>query len=110
MSELNEERAGARDANNWAKTVSRLDVADMPDEAVDLVTGKRLVGPIQGFGQMWQKTYQVELPRDRVAPQELISTWKQNFPEFWPDGNRFYAPLTGIVNAPSQNRIGVTRL
>ncbi len=96
MSELNEERAAARDANNWAKTVSRLDVADMPDEAVDLVTGKRLVGPIQGFGQMWQKTYQVELPRDRVAPQELISTWKQDFPEFWPDGNRFYAPLTGI--------------
>ena len=32
----------------------------------------------------------------RVAPQELISTWKQNFPKFWPDGNRFYAPLTGI--------------
>jgi len=96
MSELNEERAAARDASNWAKAVSRLDVADMPDEAVDLVTGKRLVGPIQGFGQMWQKTYQVELPHERVAPQELISTWKQNFPEFWPDGNRFYAPLTGI--------------
>ena len=97
MSELNEERAAARDANNWAKTVSRLDVADMPDEAVDLVTGKRLVGPIQGFGQMWQKTYQVELPRERVTPQELISTWKQDFQEFWPEGNRFYAPLTGIA-------------
>ena len=29
-------------------------------------------------------------------PTELIATWKQRFPEFWPDGNRFYAPLTGI--------------
>ena len=22
--------------------------------------------------------------------------WKKRFPEFWPPGNRFYAPLTGI--------------
>ncbi len=27
---------------------------------------------------------------------DLIATWKQRFPEFWPEGNRFYAPLTGI--------------
>ena len=31
-----------------------------------------------------------------VTPAELVATWKQRFPEFWPDGNRFYAPLTGI--------------
>ena len=48
--------------------------------------------PIQGFGKMWQKTYQVRLPADRVSPAELIAMWKQRFPEFWPDGNRFYAP------------------
>src|SRR4051794_4760818 len=32
----------------------------------------------------------------QVSATELITTWKQRFPDFWPDGNRFYAPLTGI--------------
>ena len=69
----------------------------MPEGAINLnVTGKRLAGPIQGFGQMWQKTYQIRLPRERVSPTELIATWKERFPDFWPDTTRFYAPLTGI--------------
>jgi len=97
MNNLNEEQAAARVATNWAKTVSRLDVSEMPEGAVNLVSGKRLAGPIQGFGKMWQKTYRAALPRETVSAQDLITTWKQNFPSFWPDGNRFYAPLTGIA-------------
>ena len=31
-----------------------------------------------------------------MSPTDLIATWKQRFPEFWPEGNSFYAPLTGI--------------
>jgi hypothetical protein len=38
----------------------------------------------------------VRLPTERVSAVDLITTWKQRFPEFWPDGNRFYSPLTGI--------------
>ena len=64
--------------------------------ATSTSTGKRLAGPIQGFGKMWQKTYQVRLPAERVSATDLIATWKQRFPEFWPEGNSFYAPLTGI--------------
>ena len=45
---------------------------------------------------MWQKTYQVRLPQETVSATDLIATWKQRFPEFWPEGNSFYAPLTGI--------------
>lgn len=45
---------------------------------------------------MWQKTYQVRLPTERASATELIATWKQRFPEFWPAGNMFYGPLTGI--------------
>lgn len=101
MSDLNEkdtvDKAAARDATHWAKAVSRLNVSQVPEGAAGInVSGKRLAGPIQGFGKMWQKTYQVELPRDRVSAADLIATWKQRFPDFWPDGNRFYAPLTGI--------------
>jgi hypothetical protein len=92
-----EVQAAARDAAHWAKFVSRLAVANAPEGAINInVTGKRLAGPIQGFGKMWQKTYQIALPPDRMAAGELIRIWKQHFPEFWPEGNRFYAPLTGI--------------
>ena len=96
MSDVNE-KAAARDATNWAKKVSTLNVSEVPEGAVAInVEGKRLAGPIQGFGKMWQKTYQVRLPAERVSATDLIATWKQRFPEFWPEGNSFYAPLTGI--------------
>src|SRR3954470_17706469 len=96
MSDVNEQ-AAARDATNWAKKVSTLKVSDVPEGAVAInVEGKRLAGPIQGFGKMWQKTYQVRLPQEKVSATDLIATWKERFPEFWPEGNSFYAPLTGI--------------
>jgi hypothetical protein len=96
MSET-DEKAAARDATNWAKKVSTLNVSEVPEGAINInVEGKRLASPIQGFGKMWQKTYQVRLPAESVAPDALIATWKQRFPEFWPEGNAFYGPLTGI--------------
>src|SRR3982751_4484624 len=92
-----DEPAAARDAASWAKSVSQLNVSEVPEGAVSLnVEGRRLSSPIQGFGKMWQKTYQVRLPAERVSATHLIATWKQCFPDFWPEGNRFYAPLTGI--------------
>ncbi len=93
-----EQQAAAREATTWAKSVSRLNVSEVPEGAVNInVEGRRLASPIQGFGKMWQKTYQVRIPSERVSPTDLISTWKERFPEFWPKGNRFYAPLTGIA-------------
>jgi hypothetical protein len=93
-----EQRAAARDAANWAKSVSRLNVSEVPEGAVNInVEGRRLASPIQGFGKMWQKTYQVRIPAYRVSNTDLIATWKLHFPDFWPDGNSFYGPLTGIA-------------
>jgi hypothetical protein len=93
-----EAREAARDATNWAKSVSRLKVSEAPADAVNLnVEGRQLASPIQGFGKMWQKTYQARIPGERVSPVEVIATWKERFPEFWPEGNRFYGPLTGIA-------------
>jgi hypothetical protein len=87
-----------RSEESWAKSVSRLAVTDVPDGAVNLnVDGRRLASPIQGFGKMWQKTYQVRVPSERASATELIATWKENFPEFWPEGNHFYGALTGIA-------------
>jgi hypothetical protein len=94
---MSDEQVAARDAASWAKSVSQLTVSAVPKGALNLnVEGRRLTSPIQGFGKMWQKTYQVRLPVERASAAEVISTWKQRFPDFWPEGNRFYGPLTGI--------------
>ncbi|PZS23272.1 MAG: hypothetical protein DLM61_24345 [Pseudonocardiales bacterium] len=89
---------GARDAAFWAKRVTTLKRPDAPADAINLnVEGKRLASPIKGFGKMWQKTYQVPLSGETVSPTDLIAPWKERFPEFWPKGNSFYGPLTGIA-------------
>ena len=39
----------------WAQPVSKLKVAHAPAGAVNLnVEGRQVVGPLQGFGQLWQ--------------------------------------------------------
>ncbi len=87
-----------RDAAHWAKQVTRLQLGEVPPEAINLnVTGKRVVGPIQGFGKLWQKTYRVELRDIDLTPAEVIATWKERFGSFWPSSARFYGPLTSIA-------------
>jgi hypothetical protein len=86
-----------RDAGNWARPVERLQAKGVTTDAPNLVDGRRLVGPLQGFGKMWQKTYRIELDGGVVKSQDLISEWKANFSTLWPAGNHFYAPLTGIA-------------
>lgn len=86
-----------RDAANWASQGSRLKVGAAPRNQVNNVDGRSAVGPLQGFGKMWQKTYRVRLVGAGVTPLDVIRTWKEQFPSFWPKGNRFYVPLTGIA-------------
>jgi hypothetical protein len=87
-----------RDTDNWARPVGTLSTSDVPAGAIDpRVEGRHLVGPLQGFGPMWQKTYRVRLDGASVSPTEVIKAWKENFPSFWPAGNRFYGPLARIA-------------
>ncbi len=86
------------DAAYWAEPVSRLEVAGVPAGAINLnVDGRQIAGPLQGFGQLWQKTYRIRLAGAQVTPQEVIQTWKANFGKFWPKGNKSYGSLTGIA-------------
>ena len=85
-----------RDEGNWAKPVDRLSGAGAVGAKDDAVTGKRVSGPLQGFGQLWQKSFTVRLEGVDTTPQAVIATWKTHFAEFWPKGQRFYAPLSGI--------------
>jgi hypothetical protein len=94
-------RAGAtgnaprRDADSWAKKVERLEVNPRDGVRGTNVAGRRLTGPVQGFGKMWQKSYRMKAGV-AIEPERAIATWKEHFPEFWPQGNRFAGALTGI--------------
>ena len=50
-----------RDDANWASPVDRLSATDVPGARDDAVTGKRVTGPLQGFGQLWPKTLRVRI-------------------------------------------------
>ena len=82
-----------RDAAAWARPVERLTAS----EGHINVTGRRPTAPIHGFGRMWQKTYRTSLAGTSLTPQDVVTTWKARFPDFWPSGNRFFAPLAGIA-------------
>jgi hypothetical protein len=91
----------------WAKPVDKLQVADVPAEAINLnVEGRQLAGLLNGFGQMWRKTYTVRLSGADVTPTQVIKTWKEHFPDFWPEGSQLYMSPTGI--APGE--VGVINL
>ena len=90
MSEIQKTNQPTR-KEGWAKPVDRLSVQALPQEAINLnVEGRHLTSPLKGFGQLWQKTYSICLDGVEVAPTELIRVWKERFPSFWPEGNRFY--------------------
>lgn len=96
MSDPTVEKRTREDA--WAKPVGKLHVSTPSEGGINLnVEGRQVVGPLQGFGPMWQKTYRVRLTGCEATPAEVVRVWKEAFPEFWPKGNRFYGPLTGIA-------------
>jgi hypothetical protein len=88
---------GPRDSAYWAQPVDHLRIATLAGVSGLNVEGRHVIGPLQGFGQMWQKTYRVLLNGTTQTPAEVISIWKANFASFWPRGNQFYGPLTGIA-------------
>jgi hypothetical protein len=92
-----QEAPPSRDGAHWAKPVDRLSAQGVAGAGLDSVTGKRVNSPLQGFGQLWQKTFRVPLEGSTMSPQEVIAVWKERFATFWPKTGRFYAPLAGIV-------------
>jgi len=84
-----------RDVGNWATKVDRLSAPDGKAAVGYNVTGKKVTGPQQGFGRLWQRTYSADLG-SVVGAQALVSDWKVNFGDYWPPGSVFHNTLTGI--------------
>jgi len=97
---MNEQPSTSKNPENaasWAKPVDTLTVGDTPDEAINLnVQGKRVSGPLQGFGQLWQKTYKFRLQGLETTPADVVRVLKQKLPDFMPPNSRFYPSITGV--------------
>ena len=51
--------------HSWATSPDRLTLADVPPSAMNInVEGRRLAGPVQGFGRLWEKRYRLPLGRN----------------------------------------------
>ncbi len=86
-------RPEPRDAAHWARYVETLQGTTGPN-----VDGRRPVGPLQGFGKMWQKTYRIRLTGADAPPAEVVGAWRERFPEFSGFGEKgFRVPTGGLV-------------
>ncbi len=89
-----------KDIDAWAAPVSRLKVGQVPLGAQNLnVDGRQLASPLQGFGQLWQRTYRIRIaPPEpfRVTPEQVVGLWKERLPELMPSNNRFYPSVSGV--------------
>lgn len=84
-----------RDIANWAEPIDSFHVGDVAEGASKgNVEGRKPTGPLQGFGQLWQKSYEIQIAGP--TPSQVIATWKDHFGEFWYPTNKFYAPAAGI--------------
>src|SRR5215203_5781378 len=71
MSEEEKHKPEPRDGAYWARYAETLKVAGVAEGATNInVEGRRAVGPLQGFGQLWQKTYRVRLAEIETTPEE----------------------------------------
>lgn len=94
---LDSQRTELRGPEYWSPSIKRIPVPAMPPQAINLnVNGRRTAGPDNGFGQLWEKTYTIDLSDSKLSPEEIISILKSKFPEFQPPENRFYPTPAGI--------------
>ena len=85
-----------QDNANWARPITSLLVSRVPTGSLNLnVNGRQVVGPLQGFGKLWHKTFRLSLPDTTLTPSEVMQIWKTNFPRFQPAQNRFF-PITTL--------------
>jgi hypothetical protein len=86
------------DVIHWTQHKPKLKVSRIPTGALNInVDGRHVLGPLQGFGQLWQKTFRIQIKSPRLSAEVVMKTWKERFSSFWPALHHFYAPLTGIA-------------
>jgi anti-anti-sigma factor len=94
-------KAGEQSDAGWATTVSKLRVTEKPEGALAKnMDGRRVIGQLQGFGPMWEKTYWIEIKKPGIKKQDIMLAMREHFIEFQMPENSFYPTSKGI--APSE--------
>jgi hypothetical protein len=69
---------------------------ELPDAPLpELVEGREVILPVQGFGQLWRKRYRVWFTSEKTE-DEVLGDWREHFDELWPVSQDFYEPPDGI--------------
>lgn len=85
------------ESTNWASSSRDMRVGQTPEGALNInVEGRTGQSPLQGFGQLWQKTYRVRLEGVDRNPADVMAHWKAEFPRFQPPENHFYPSMEGV--------------
>jgi anti-anti-sigma factor len=85
-------------ADQWASGLGTVHTEPPPNGFERLNVERRKVqGPLQGFGQLWHKTYRARLAGATVTPAEVTAVFKERLSDLWPAGNRFHLPPPGLV-------------
>jgi len=98
MNTTEQQKEMERRDGGWARNVERIDVVDSPAGAFTANLDDRMImSPLQGFGQLWQRTYRVRLEGCTLSAADVMTTWKQDFPRFQPAQNRFRPTEAGVT-------------
>jgi len=86
------------DTEYWGIAETPLAVPKFPPEAINMnIKGRRIVGPVDGFGALWQKRYRLPIVDHGLSPEKIIDILKNEFPNLQPEYNHFYPGSRGIV-------------
>lgn len=70
----------------------------------DDLGGRALASPLDGFGRLWRKRYELVLRSSTWTPEQVLAVWKEEFASFWPRMATFSSP-EGPVSAGQSARI-----
>ncbi len=85
------------DAANWAVPgATPPNSRNIPSIVLDTFRHHGVSGPLQGFGQLWEKTCLMPLGKSRLQPTEIIATLKEQFATFSSPDTAITLPDGGI--------------
>jgi len=91
-------KEGKQSDAGWAPKVERLQVREKPEGAFTKNMDKRrVIGQLQGFGPMWEKTYWLTIKKPGLKLEDVTKAMQEHFLEFQPPENSFYPTSKGIA-------------
>ena len=91
-------KVGKQSDAGWAPKVDRLRVTERPERAfAKNIDGRRVIGQLQGFGPMWEKTYFLTIKKPGIRREDVICAIQEHFVEFQLPENSFYPTRKGMA-------------